>query len=85
MKRDTVRLRDRGDAQLLAERFRLDERTADADPEMDGNQWYQRDDSRLARAIERVWRFGRETLRPYFPPGLYRHRNIDDDQCLAET
>jgi hypothetical protein len=52
--------------------------------EMDGNQWYARNDPQLVRAIERVWRFGRETLRPYFPPGIYRHRSIDDAEGLAE-
>lgn len=39
----------------------------------------------LWAAIRRVWEFGARTGRPRFPPGVYKHRSIEDAKALRET
>ncbi len=46
--------------------------------EMEGNTWRQPGDPSLYRAIRSTWDFARRTLEPHFPPGVYKHRSIED-------
>ena len=39
----------------------------------------------LWRAIASVWRFAERTCPKRFPPGVYRHRSIEDAQRLREV
>ena len=50
--------------------------------EMEGNAWREPGAPDLFRAIRATWDFARRTLRPSFPPGLYRHRSLEDAQKL---
>jgi hypothetical protein len=45
--------------------------------EMDGPRWYEPGDPALFRALRRVWALHARTLRPRFPPGVYRHRTLE--------
>jgi hypothetical protein len=51
---------------------------------MEDSLWYPIGDPRLFAAIERVWDFARRTCRPRFPPGVYKHRSIEDAQRVRE-
>lgn len=53
--------------------------------EMEGNTWYEPGDPRLFEAIRAVWDFAARTLQPRFPPGVYKHRSIEDAEALRET
>jgi hypothetical protein len=53
--------------------------------EMEGPLWRQPGDPRLYQAIARVWAFGRRTMRTRFPPGVYRHRSLDDLNAQTEA
>ncbi len=53
--------------------------------EMEGNTWREPGDPALFRSIERTWEFADRTTRPYFPPGVYKHRSIEDACKLRET
>jgi hypothetical protein len=53
--------------------------------EMDAGPWLPAGHPRLAAAIRGVWAFGSRTLRPRFPPGLHRHRSIEEAQATAEA
>ena len=46
--------------------------------EMEGNTWRRLGDPQLFQAIRGTWDFARRTLRPRFPPGVYKHRSIED-------
>jgi hypothetical protein len=50
--------------------------------EMNGDRWYEPGSAELFQAIRRVWALGHRTLRPRFPPGVYKHRTIDDMNAL---
>lgn len=52
---------------------------------MEESLWRQPDDPELWRAIARVWRFASETCPLHFPPGVYRHRSIEDAKRLREV
>lgn len=52
--------------------------------EMEAEIWYEPGDPRLALAIRSAWAFARRTLRPTFPPGVYKHRTIESANRLAE-
>lgn len=52
--------------------------------EMDGNTWREPGSPELFRAIERVWDFARRTLQPSYPPGVYKHRSIEEMQAQRE-
>lgn len=45
--------------------------------EMD-DPWYETNDPRLQAAIRRVWAFAARTCPLRFPPGVYRHRSVED-------
>lgn len=46
--------------------------------------WHDPGDPGLLSAIARVWDFAQRTCRPAFPPGVYRHRTIEDAQALRD-
>jgi hypothetical protein len=52
--------------------------------EMEDSNWYEPGDPRLLSAIERVWRFARETCPVSIPPGVYHHRTIEEAQAQRE-
>lgn len=52
--------------------------------EMDGPHWYQPGDPALFRALRRVWALHARTVQPHFPPGVYRHRSIEEMNALQE-
>ena len=49
--------------------------------EMERPLWREPGDPTLYRAISSVWGFGLRTRRWSFPPGVYRHRTIEDLQA----
>ena len=40
--------------------------------------WFLPGDPALWRAIAAIWDFGQRTIHPRFPPGVYRHRSIEE-------
>lgn len=50
--------------------------------EMEGNTWHEPGDPRLFEAIRATWRLAAETTRPRFPPGVYKHRSIEEADAL---
>lgn len=53
--------------------------------EMEGNTWREPGDPELFRAIRATWDFAHRTLEPRFPPGVYKHRSIEDAEKLRES
>ncbi len=53
--------------------------------EMEGNTWLEPGDPRLFRAIRAVWKLASVITRPHFPPGVYKHRSIEDANALQEA
>ena len=53
--------------------------------EMEGERWYEPGDPMLYRAIRRVWELGYRTLKPHFPPGVYKHRTLESMNALQES
>ena len=51
--------------------------------EMERPLWRKPGNPSLYRAISGVWEFGLRTRTRLFPPGVYRHRTIEDlqEQC----
>jgi hypothetical protein len=46
--------------------------------QMEQPLWRRPGDPQLYRAIAAVWRFGRRTVPRRIPPGVHRHRSIDE-------
>jgi hypothetical protein len=46
--------------------------------EMKAARGYDRNDPLLPRVIEGIWTFGERTARLRFPPGVFRHRTLDE-------
>jgi hypothetical protein len=46
--------------------------------------WHTIGDPSLYRAIESVWDFGQRIGAPRFPPGVYRHRSVEEMNSLDE-
>ncbi len=46
--------------------------------DMNRPRWRSAGDPDLFRAMAGLWSLGRQTLGPRFPPGVYRHRSIED-------
>ena len=46
--------------------------------------WLEPGSPELARAIHNVWDLGSQVCPKYFPPGVYRHRSIEDAEALRE-
>jgi hypothetical protein len=49
---------------------------------MEDSLWRESGDPALWRAIARVWRFAAQTVPRHFPPGVYKHRSIEDAKRL---
>jgi hypothetical protein len=45
--------------------------------EMEGNTWHDPGDPRLFEAIRSVWGLGGASTKARFPPGVYKHRSIE--------
>lgn len=52
--------------------------------EMEGNTWREAGDPALFRAIRATWDFARRSTQPRFPPGVYKHRSIEEAEELRE-
>ena len=52
---------------------------------MEDSRWREPGDPELWRAIDRVWRFANVTCPRRFPPGVYRHRSIEEAKQLREV
>lgn len=48
--------------------------------EMEDSLWREPGDPRLGQAIDAVWKFAARTCPRQFPPGVYKHRSIEDAQ-----
>lgn len=52
--------------------------------ELEDSLWREPGDPALWRAIERVWDFAARTCPRQFPPGVYKHRSIEEAQVLRD-
>ena len=52
--------------------------------EMEGNTWLEPGDPKLFEAIRAVWDLAQRTIQPRFPPGVYRHRSIEEADALRQ-
>lgn len=52
--------------------------------EMEDTLWRKPGDPELFRAIAAVWDFAARTVPRRFPPGVYRHRSIEDAEALRD-
>jgi hypothetical protein len=52
--------------------------------QMDGPHWYEPGDPALFRTLRRLWALHARTVQPHFPPGIYRHRSIEEMNALQE-
>jgi hypothetical protein len=52
--------------------------------EMEDSLWREPGDPQLWKAIEAVWRFAAETVPRRFPPGVYKHRSIEEAKLLRD-
>ena len=43
--------------------------------------WHKPGSPELFRAIRATWDFAQRTLQPYYPPGVYKHKNIESLQA----
>jgi len=46
--------------------------------------WLEPGDPRLARRIAAVWQLSRRLAPRRFPPGVYRHRSVEEANRLAD-
>lgn len=53
--------------------------------EMEDSLWREPGDPQLWQAIARVWRFADQTCPRRFPPGVYKHRTIEEAERLRES
>ena len=53
--------------------------------EMEDALWREPGSPELAQAIARVWSFAVRTCPKTFPPGVYRHRSIEEAQVLRDS
>jgi hypothetical protein len=52
---------------------------------MPDERWRDPGDPQLYRAIAQVWAFGRRSVPRQFPPGIHRHRTIEDLDRAVES
>lgn len=52
--------------------------------EMEDSLWREPGDPQLWRAIEAVWSFAAQTCPRRFPPGVYKHRSIEEAKRLRD-
>jgi len=50
---------------------------------MEDSLWYEPGPD-LWNAIRRVWDFAERTVPRHFPPGVYKHRSIEEAQVLRD-
>ena len=48
------------------------------------DHWYERGDPALPRAIRRLWAFAERICPLRFPPGVHRHRSLEDADAQRE-
>ena len=53
--------------------------------DMEDSLWHEPGDPALWQAIRNVWGFARRTCPQRFPPGVYRHRSIEEAQLQREV
>jgi hypothetical protein len=46
--------------------------------EMEREVWYDRDDPRRFEAMRAAWELARRTVKPEFPPGVYKFRTVEE-------
>ena len=46
--------------------------------------WLEPGSPELAKAIHNVWAFAKQVCPLRFPPGVYKHRSIEDAEALRE-
>ena len=46
--------------------------------DMERPRWREPGDASLYKTMARVWEFGRRTAGYRFPPGVYRHRSVQE-------
>lgn len=52
--------------------------------EMEDNTWHEPGSPEHFRAMRNTWDFAQRTLGYRFPPGVYKHRSIEDAQRQRE-
>jgi hypothetical protein len=52
--------------------------------EMEDSLWHEPGDPALFRAIRDVWHFAATTCPLRFPPGVYKHRSLEEAQLLRD-
>ena len=52
--------------------------------EMKRRHWRKPEDPTLPAVIEGIWNFGERTAGLRFPPGVYRHRDIEEMNALTD-
>jgi hypothetical protein len=52
--------------------------------EMNGEVWRRPGDPALFRAMRRLWEVGVRTSRRRYPPGVHKHRGIEEMQGVQE-
>lgn len=50
--------------------------------EMPDTIWREPGDPELFRAMEATWDLARRTVQPTFPPGIYKHRSVEEAEAL---
>jgi hypothetical protein len=53
--------------------------------DMEDSSWRSPDDPSLFRVIEETWNFSHSLCPQQFPPGVYRHRSVEEAQELREA
>lgn len=53
--------------------------------EMPDSRWRRAGDPGLLEAIRSVWHFARRTTDPRFPPGVHKHRSIEEAEALRDV
>jgi len=53
--------------------------------EMKGEVWRRPGDPALFRAMARLWEIGVRTSRRCYPPGVHKHRSLEEMQAVQET
>jgi hypothetical protein len=51
---------------------------------MEDSLWREPGDPALWRAIARVWSFAARTVPRHFPPGVFKHRSIEEAERLRD-
>ncbi|REJ74004.1 MAG: hypothetical protein DWQ36_08965 [Acidobacteria bacterium] len=53
--------------------------------EMPDALWFDKGSPELLRALRETWEMVQRTLRPRFPPGVHKHRSIEEAQQLSDA